>query len=164
MNTKDIMKLANKVDLTKTAFAVGGLLLLVIMFLWVKKKIGEAKEKSKNDEYLKKINASIDGSSLRFSDVEYMTMSDSLYSYLSDTRAGYAGVDEDGVYSVMERLRTDADIEKLIAVFGQKEIRRRWQTKSHIYTLPGAISALMSQKERNKINDILENNGIKFQF
>ncbi|MEE1288473.1 MAG: hypothetical protein UHK44_07735 [Bacteroidaceae bacterium] len=164
MNTKDIMKLANKVDLTKTAFAVGGLLLLVIMFLWVKKKIGEAKEKSKNDEYLKKINASIDGSSLRFSDVEYMTMSDSLYSYLSDTRAGYAGVDEDGVYSIMERLRTDDDVMKLIKTFGSREIRKRWQTKSHVYTLPGAVAALMSQSERDEINERFENNGISFRF
>ena len=164
MNTKDIMKLANKVDLTKTAFAVGGLLLLVIMFLWVKKKIGEAKAESQNAEYLKKMNASIDRSDLRFKDVEYQTMADSLFSYLSDTRAGYAGVDEDGVYSVMERLKTDADVERIIVVFGSKEIRKRWQTKSHVYTLPGAISALMSQKERDKINDIFEKNGITFKF
>ena len=164
MNPSTVMKIASKVDVAKIAYTAGGVMLLIIMFLYIKKKLQESREEDKNNEYLRQIDASINDSDLRFSDVDYMTMSDSLYSYLSDTRAGYAGVDEDGVYSVMERLRTDADIEKLIAVFGQKEIRRRWQTKSHIYTLPGAISALMSQKERNKINDILENNGIKFQF
>lgn len=164
MNPSTVMKIASKVDVAKIAYTAGGVMLLIIMFLYIKKKLQESREEDKNNEYLRQIDASINDSDLRFSDVEYQTMADSLYSYLSDTRAGYAGVDEDGVYSIMERLRTDDDVMKLIKTFGSKEIRKRWQTKSHIYTLPGAISALMSQKERNKINDILENNGIKFQF
>lgn len=162
--TKDIIKLASQVDLKKTAFTVGGLLLLVIMVLYIRKKIKESKEESKNKEYLNAVNASIDTSSLTFSSVEYQTMANSLYAYLSDTRAGYAGVDEDGVYDIMSRLKTDADLEKLIVVFDNKEIRKRWTTKSSTYTLPGAISALMSQKERDKVNKCLEKNGITFRF
>lgn len=150
--------------MTKTAFTVGGLMALAIVAIYIRKKISEAKAERENDEYLKQIDASIDSTSLHFSEVEYRTMADSLFSYLSDTRAGYAGVDEDGVYDVMERLRSDDDVLKLINVFGSKEIRKRWQTKSHIYTLPGAIAALMSQKERDRINERLENNGIKFRF
>ncbi|MBR5782016.1 MAG: hypothetical protein IKY27_08580 [Bacteroidales bacterium] len=162
--TKDIIKLASQVDLKKTAFTVGGLLLLIIMVLYIRKKIKESKEESKNEKYLNAVNDSIDSSSLTFSSVEYQTMADSLYAYLSDTRAGYAGVDEDGVYDVMSRLRTNDDVNKIITVFGSKEIRKRWTTKSSTYTLPGAISALMSQKERDKVNKCLEKNGITFRF
>ena len=160
----DIIKQIGKVDLTKAALTVGGLLVIIIMVIYIRKKIGEFRTEKENDEYLKQIDASINGSGLSFSDVEYRTMADSLFSYLSDTRAGYAGVDEDGVYDVMERLRSNDDVLKLINAFGSKEIRKRWQTKSHIYTLPGAIAALMSQKERDRINERLEKNGITFRF
>lgn len=161
---KDIIKLAGKVNVTKTAYTIGGILLIVIMVIYVRKKISEAKTEKKNAEYLKDIDSTINVFNLTYTAVEYQTMADSLYSYLSDTRAGYAGVDEDGVYDVMSRLRTNDDVNKIITVFGSKEIRKRWQTKSHIYTLPGAISALMSPKERDKVNKCLEKNGITFRF
>lgn len=161
---KDIIKLAGKVNVTKTAYTIGGILLIVIMVIYVRKKISEAKTEKKNAEYLKDIDSTINVFNLTYTAVEYQTMADSLYSYLSDTRAGYAGVDEDGVYDVMSRLRTNDDVNKIITVFGSKEIRKRWQTKSHTYTLPGAISALMSQKERDKVNKCLEKNGITFRF
>lgn len=164
MNPTTVMKIASKVDVTKIAYTVGGMMLLIIMFLYIKKKIKESKEEDKNNEYLKQIKASINDSNLSFSDVEYQTMANSLHSYLSDTRAGYAGVDEDGVYSIMERLRTYDDIKKLIEKFGTREIRKRWQTKSHVYELSGAIAALMSQGERDEINERFEKNGISFRF
>lgn len=161
---KDLIKLAGKLDITKMAYTIGGILLIIIMVIYIRKKISEAKTEKKNAEYLNDIAASINASNLTYTSVEYQTMADSLYSYLSDTRAGYAGVDEDGVYDIMSRLKTNDDVEKLIVVFGNKEIRKRWQAKSNIYTLPGAISALMSQKERDKINKRLEENGITFKF
>ena len=164
MNPSTVMKIASKVDVAKIAYTAGGVMLLIIMFLYIKKKLQESREEDKNNEYLRQIDASINDSDLRFSNVEYQTMADSLYSYLSDTRAGYAGVDEDGVYSIMERLRTDDDVMKLIKTFGSKEIRKRWQTKSHVYTLPGAVAALMSQGERDEINERFEKNGISFRF
>ena len=161
---KDIIKLAGKVNVTKTAYTIGGILLIVIMVIYVRKKISEAKTEKKNAEYLKDIDSTINVFNLTYTAVEYQTMADSLYSYLSDTRAGYAGVDEDGVYDVMGRLRTNDDVNKIITVFGSREIRKRWTTKSSTYTLPGAISALMSQKERDKVNKCLEKNGITFRF
>ncbi|MBQ5689343.1 MAG: hypothetical protein IIV21_05190 [Bacteroidales bacterium] len=164
MNPSTVMKISSKVDVAKITYTVGGVMLLIIMFLYIKKKIKESKEEDKNKEYLKQIDASINTSNLSFSNVDYQTMADSLYSYLSDTRAGYAGVDEDGVYSIMERLKTYDDVQKLIKVFDSREIRKRWQTKSHVYTLPGAIAALMSQSERDEINEHFEKNGISFRF
>ncbi|MBQ3594923.1 MAG: hypothetical protein II981_05900 [Bacteroidales bacterium] len=91
-------------------------------------------------------------------------MAETLLSYLSDTRAGWAGVDEDGIFDVMGRMKTDSDIYKLINAFGKQEIRKRWQTKTEEYTLPGAIAYFLDQGERDEVNEILAENGLTYRF
>jgi len=163
MNTKSL-ELISKIDIKKTAMYVGGALLLIALFLVVRKMIKKYQAEKKDEEYQKTIASSVNTSDLTYNEADYMTMAETLLSYLSDTRAGWAGVDEDGIFDVMGRMKTDSDIYKLINAFGKQEIRKRWQTKTEEYTLPGAIAYFLDQGERDEVNEILAENGLTYRF
>lgn len=163
MNTKSL-ELISKIDIKKTAMYVGGALLLIALFLVVRKMIKKYQAEKKDEEYQKMIASSVNTSDLTYNEADYMTMAETLLSYLSDTRAGWAGVDEDGIFDVMGRMKTDSDIYKLINAFGKQEIRKRWQTKTEEYTLPGAIAYFLDQGERDEVNEILAENGLTYRF
>lgn len=163
MNTKSL-ELISKIDIKKTAMYVGGALLLITLFLVVRKMIKKYQAEKKDEEYQKMIASSVNTSDLTYNEADYMTMAETLLSYLSDTRAGWAGVDEDGIFDVMGRMKTDSDIYKLINAFGKQEIRKRWQTKTEEYTLPGAIAYFLDQGERDEVNEILAENGLTYRF
>lgn len=163
MNTKSL-ELISKIDIKKTAMYVGGALLLIALFLVVRKMIKKYQAEKMDEEYQKMIASSVNTSDLTYNEADYMTMAETLLSYLSDTRAGWAGVDEDGIFDVMGRMKTDSDIYKLINAFGKQEIRKRWQTKTEEYTLPGAIAYFLDQGERDEVNEILAENGLTYRF
>ena len=43
MNPNTVMKISSKVDVAKITYTVGGVMLLIIMFLYIKKKIKESR-------------------------------------------------------------------------------------------------------------------------
>ena len=166
MNTKEIMKLANKVDLTKTAFAVGGLLLLVIMFLFVRKKIKDIQSEKASEKVLDLYKSASEVEACSYSDAEFRTMADSIYAYIHvpvlSINGGILGVNQKGIYSEMSKLRKNVDWDRLVAIYGVREYKK----PGYIYLkrptdfLPGTLKAVLTNGEVKKINEILNDNGL----
>lgn len=161
MNPK-YLEILNKVDVKKTAMYVGGALLLIVLYIYVRKKIMEYKADKKDEEYQRSVGKSIDSSVLTYNDADYLTMANALESYLADTRAGWAGVDEDGIFNIMEKMKNNSDVAKLITAFGKRNLRKRWQTKTDEYDLPSALAYFLDQGERDEIEEIFETNGVTY--
>ena len=95
MNPSTVMKISSKVDVAKITYTVGGVMLLIIMFLYIKKKIQESKEEDKNKEYLKQIHINFGYdiepvSELLFTDISELYAGDKLlHNHRFTTEQGY---------------------------------------------------------------------------
>lgn len=167
------IEMLKKVDVKKTAMYVGGALLLIIMILYVRKKIREAKaeraEEVKRKEYQESLETAIStGGELSFPEADYKIMADQIFTYLIETgvgNGGLFGVNQKGIYGIMEKMNTDADVYKLIEAFGDRELRapyKLWGKKMH--NLPSALSEILFKGEVSEINAILASKGIKFRL
>lgn len=168
------MKALEKIDFKKTAMYVGGALLLIIMVLVVRKMIKKAKEDKKDEDYLQLVEDSIVVTDLSYSEIDYQSMAKALEQHFADTglSGGWQGVNQKGIYEVMERMKTNADIEKLIAVYGKRPAKDisfagplfAGLVKEKEYTLNAAMSSLLTNGERKKVNEILKENGLTYKF
>lgn len=73
------------------------------------------------------------------------------------------GTEEATVYGIFGKLKTDADIKKLIEVFGV----RRWGSTfldNYEYTLVEGIRSELDEQEIAKLNSIIVANGINYSF
>lgn len=173
MNTKTL-ELISKIDIKKTAMYVGGALLLIILFLVVRKMIKKSKAEKRDEDYLNLVNESIVVSDLTYNEVEYQTMANSLEQHFNDTglSGGWFGVNQKGVYEVMKQMKSNADVQKLIDVYGKRPAKDisiagpmfAGLVKEKDYMLPEAMSQLLTNGERKKVNEILTENGVTFQF
>lgn len=68
--------------------------------------------------------------------------------------------DEDAVYSIFEEFKNISDVNKTIEAFGT----RRQMFSTLYITLPQAIATTFSEKEKKKLNGILESKGIQYVF
>lgn len=167
----DLMK---KVDVKKAAFYIGVFLLLVILALAVRRMIRKVKAESKDDDYLDLVSENIVTANLSYSEVDYATMADALEQHFSDTgvSGGMFGVNQKGIYEIMGRMKTNDDVHKLIEVFGTRDFKDVSMTgamfsflvKERTCTLPEAITYMLTNGERRKVNDILEKNGLTYKF
>lgn len=161
----DFQKIIKKINLKKAAFAVGGVLLLIIMYLYVRGAIKKWQDQKKTNEYVRTVESSVNSANLTFKDHEYTDIANAIEMYLSDnTWSGWAGVDEDSIYVEMSKLNTIDDLNKVIAKFGTRTLRRRWHTATGEYTLPQAFSFFLDLDERTEINNRLAAKGINYQF
>lgn len=150
----------------KAAYISAGVLLLIILALVVRKMIRKAKAEKRDEELQEIIEDSIIVPDLTYTEAQYVIMADNLKSYLGDKglSGGFIGVNQAGVYDVMKMMKKDSDILKLINVFGKHSFRKMFTIGTEEYTLPGAITALMTRGEVKKINKIFEDNGLTYRF
>lgn len=173
MNTKSL-ELISKIDVKKTAMYVGGVMLLIVLFLVARRMIRKAKAEKRDEDYLNLVEENIDVPNLTYTDVEYHTLANSLEQHFNDTglSGGWYGVNQRGVYDIMEKMKSDADIHKLIDVYGVRPAKDisfagplfAGLVKEKDYKLPDAMTALLTNGERRNVNDILEKNGLTFSF
>lgn len=162
------------VNIRKAAMYVGGALILIILFLYVRKKVREAKEENRTDDYLKLVEDNIVSSDLNYSQADYQTMANTLYQHFSDTglSAGFLGVNQKGVYDVMSRLKSDSDYNQLAVAFGSRKLKDlsiagttlAFLVREKPYTLTDAMTQLLTNGERKKVNKILKGNGLTIEF
>ena len=70
---------------------------------------------------------------------------------------------EDEVYAIMNYMKNEADILRLIQIFGTREVETFPFVRSDA-TLSEAIISSMNQTEVDNVNKILASKGIKFRF
>lgn len=165
------LEMLKKVDVKKTAMYVGGALLLIILILYVRKKIKEAKAEKESEKIIEQYE-SISSPELRsYSDVEYKTLADSIYTHIHASvlslNGGLTGVNQKGIYDVMSMMKTDDDFNMLVASYGTREYRK----PGYFYIggrpkamLPATLLDVMSRGEIKEINEILSKNGLKSQI
>lgn len=105
-----------------------------------------------NDE--KKFKAQ--GEKQSYADGQYNVFADSLYSAF----IYWAGTDEDTIYSIMDKMKNNLDVSKLIQAFGT----RRQEFTTMQYSLGAFITDEMGTSEVAKINQIFANKGITYRF
>ena len=96
------------------------------------------------------------GEKQSYADGQYNVFADSLYSAF----IYWAGTDEDTIYSIMDKMKNNLDVSKLIQAFGT----RRQEFTTMQYSLGAFITDEMSSSEVAKINNIFANKGITYRF
>lgn len=85
---------------------------------------------------------------------QYKVLADRIFEALSG-----AGSDEEAIFTVFRKMRTNSDVLQLIKTFGT---RGSWLTGRD--TLAAWLSSDLSNEEIKKLNEILTINYITFQF
>lgn len=172
------MKLSKSIftsDTAKYIYIGAGVIFLIILIVWIIRKF----RKIDDEETIKTIEKTIDANSLTYEDAQYATFADELAGYLGDkftdstagvllgpwaTSAGFYGVNQKGIYSVMEKMKTVDDVKKLISAFGIKTIRKMWDWNSTTGNLNTFMSQFLTTGEKQKVNEILADNGVNYNF
>ncbi len=103
----------------------------------------------RNKDLVDKANAEIKDSDVTLTSAQASTLADKIFSALR----GW-GTDEEAVYSAFRMLRSRSDLLLLSRTFGVRGGR----------TLSEWLSSDLSQKELDKVNQILATNGITYSF
>lgn len=126
-------------------FAVVAIIVIAVLCIYwskIKSWFQQKKEDVELDTYINKSNVTISDAILR-------QMANQLYTAMKGP-----GTNEDAIYTVFGQLNTDDDVLQLIRIFGTKKDE----------TLPQWILGELNTKERERLNTILINNGIAYQF
>lgn len=143
-------KTVTKVNWTKIAIAilVIGIVGWILTYLGVK-VFNKLRDAIRNKDLVNKANAEIKDSDVTLTAAQASTLADKIFSAVK----GW-GTDEEAIYSVFRMLRSRSDLLLLARTFGVRGGR----------TLNEWLTADLSQKELDKVNQILTTNGITYSF
>lgn len=126
---------------------VAGILLIWLVWRLFKNTVSKTSEAITTNAALASELAS--GGSLSYSTSEYNSMAARIYAAVKGP-----GTDEDTIYAQFNKLKTKADLLRLIAAFGTKDEM----------TLSEWLADDLNNSEINKVNNILANSGIDYSF
>lgn len=131
------------------AISVVVLVIVAIIILIVVKYKGKLTDTIKNRELAESLDEEINQDDITLTQTQLNTFASSLYAAMDG-----AGTDEDKIYNVFRAMGTRSDVLQLIKTFGVKDGE----------TLTEWLNGDLSSKEIDKINNILANNNINYQF
>lgn len=127
------------------AASIGGTVFLLIKGKSIIEKIQQQRQQAQIGR-----DIAATGRTVSYSDSQFNSFADILYTAMNGV-----GTDEEGVAGIMYKMKNDADVLKLIQIFGQKDG----------YTLAEWIASEFSQEDKSfYINGILAKKGISFRF
>lgn len=160
----------------KGVVVVGGLAVIILTINGITRRFRAQKDlkeslKESEDASAELENLQQQGVRPTLSNSEYQSIINGLITAMNG-----CGTDEDAVYNQMSKLKNDADVKKLISLWGvqyyepcaasQPISYTRWMWNDK--TFGGPISAWfnydLTTTEINKINDMLQSKGIKHKF
>lgn len=158
-------KALDKIDFNKLFAAIGGLLLVIVIVITIKKYQKKYKSESQQSSYLDSVSRDIDVSNLRYGkswyDGKAVTLANALDASFGNN-GGLLGCDQKTVYEVIKELKTIDDVKMLEEAFGTRELNASWLKKKKPMLLREAIQNLMTTSEHKKVNKILQENGIDY--
>ena len=161
------MKALEKIDFNKVLAAIGGLLLVIVIVITIKKYQKKYKSESQQSSYLDSVSRDIDVSNLRYGkswyDGKAVTLANALDASFGNN-GGLLGCDQKTVYEVIKELKTIDDVKMLEEAFGTRELNASWLKKKKPMLLREAIQNLMTTSEHKKVNKILQENGIDYSL
>ena len=161
------MKALEKIDFNKVLTAIGGLLLLIVIVITIKKYQKKYKSESQQNSYLDSVSREIVTSNLSYGmswyDGKAVTLANALDASFGNN-GGWLGCDQKTVYEVMKEMKTRDDVIKLEEAFGTRELNASFLKKKKPMLLREAIQNLMTTSEHKKVNKILKDNGIDYSL
>lgn len=147
----------------KGVAAVGTIFGVYAAVKWTSKKLKKDDQKSVTNAARNEVAAlARKGVNVSFSDAQFESFSETL----RDAFDGW-GTSEDNIFSVFNSLKNDADVYKLISVYGT---RGYYGTLENFFggdvnrTLPAALASELDTTELKTLNAILAKKGIAFRF
>ena len=140
---------SKNISLNLTPIVLAGSILLIIIAVVVIIVVKRKKATKEQDDYIKDVEKQIDKSDLSYSNSEYTQMANKLYSAMKGI-----GTNENAIYDVFSQLETESDVRKLISTYGSKDGM----------TLQQWLIDDLSNRELQKVNDILAKNNINYSF
>ena len=134
------------------AFLVVIIILLVVFWNRIKGFFQSLVNRAAAGSMLGDVQSST-GESPSLSVTSYYAYANQLYNAFNQHIFGW-GTDEDAIYNVFSQMNNTSDVYKLIQVFGTKDGK----------TLDVWIRSELSRNELRKLNSILSNKGIAYQF
>lgn len=131
------------------AISVVVLVVVAIIILIIVKYKGKLTDTIKNRELAESLDEEINQDDITLTQTQLNTFASSLYAAMDGL-----GTDEDKIYNVFRAMGTRSDVLQLIKTFGVKDGE----------TLTEWLNGDLSSKEIDKINSILANNNINYQF
>lgn len=161
------IKAFEKIDFNKLFAVIGGILLIIIAVIVIKKYRKKYKTESQQNAYINSVIGDIMPSNLSYSsswyDAKAVTLANALDASFGNN-GGFLGCDQKTVYEVMKEMKTKDDVKKLEMAFGTRELNASWLKKKKPMLLREAIQNLMTTKEHKKVNEILAENGIDYSL
>ncbi len=150
MNKENITSLLGKTKTVKVVTISAIVLMVVaIAILIVVKYKDQLTDTIKNRELAESLDEEINQNDISLTQMQLNTFASSLYAAMDGP-----GTDEDKIYNVFRAMGTRSDVLQLIKTFGVKDGE----------TLTEWMYGDLSSKEIDKINTILANNNINYQF
>ena len=145
------MNIAGK-NINVTTFGILGFIVLLVAY-YIGSRTGKAKTTAADIDAMTK---DINSSDLTFDISQYVSLADRVYICVYGITE-----DEEGLYVVFAKMRTNSDVLQLIKSFGKRSGGFDfWYEKS----LSEWLASDLNNVEIAKINDILKRNNITFQF
>lgn len=133
-------------------FLVVIIVLLVVFWGRIKAFFQSVVNKTASNSMLNDVIAET-GENPTLSSASYTAYANQLYNAFRQHMFGW-GTDEDAIYNVFSQMNNTSDVYKLIKVFGTKDGK----------TLEVYIRSELNNRELRKLNTILSNKGIAYQF
>jgi len=148
----------------KTAIAIGiGAFTALALYKIVGKEIKDAIQKKKNKKMFE--NEQDPKVKLTYKPSQYVAWSDKIEDAMNANWLDFT--DEEAIYSIMRKLKTNNDWLELMKSYGK---RKYYDPTSATYIFGKDINLLtalqleLDTKEKNKVNTILKNNGIRYRI
>jgi len=96
-----------------------------------------------------------------YSDAQFEGFSNAIVSAIND-----CGTDEDAIYNVMQAMKNNADVYRLIQVYGIRDYKGCFENFFSLVSrsLTATLSSELDAGEKREVNDILKSKGITYQF
>lgn len=140
---------SKNISLNLTPIVLAGSILLIIIAVVVIIVVKRKKATKEQDDYIKDVEKQIDKSDLSYANSEYTQMANKLYSAMKGI-----GTNENAIYDVFSQMQSESDVRKLISMYGSKDGM----------TLQQWLIDDLSNRELQKVNDILAKNNINYSF
>lgn len=156
------------IDLNKVIRYTLGFILVVAVVIAIRKKLKRTKNEAAADAYLSNLKSTVKTKNLSYTYPSwYEAQAISLAAALDASfgnNGGWMGCDQQGVYAIIELLKTKDDAMQLEESFGTRELNASWLKKKKPMTLRQAVQELMTTKEHKKVNEILTRNGVDYTY
>ena len=147
----------------KTAIALGiGGLTAVGLYKLLKKEIKDGRDEKKNS---KLFESEKEGKDLSYKPSQFITWADKINDAFSDYN--FNGTDEEAIYSIMRKLKTNNDWLELNKAFGLRTYYDVFSPEYFFGKKANMITTLQMEldtQEKAKVNSILKSKGIKYRI